>query len=261
MIRITISLLLPTQTLLGQKPALTPEKLISKMEEALGGKDNFYKLHDVQFDYTFEYTESGKKDVSVEKMIFDGEHTWAKYTSHNAIVMPDKKGDVIHAIINGEAFVHHNGQLLNDEKILRSCRGIREANYYWFTMMYKLSDPGVKLTSVGQETIGNTEYHKIKVDYDIEIVGKENNDAYLLYINASSHLVEHFYFAIPEDGSHQGVRIDVQYETVSGVKVPAKRSAFMPDEEGNYSDIPRLVQTSKNFKFNNRFTTKDLLMK
>jgi len=94
-------------------------------------------------------------------------------------------------------------------------------------MMYKLSDPGVVLTTVGHEKIGRKFFHKVQVDYDSKIIGKEDNDAYLLYINSESNLVERFHFSIPEDGAHEGVKVVVDYKTVNGLKVPAKRSMKM----------------------------------
>ncbi len=238
---------------------LDAKKIIALMEKSLGGKEKFYNMKDVKFDYTFEYVESGKKDVSEERMIFDGEHSYAKYTYHKSLVMPQEEGDVIHSWLNGKAYVFHNGASINDEKMLKSCEGIRKANYYWFTMMYKLSDPGVVLTTVGHEKIGRKFFHKVQVDYDSKIIGKEDNDAYLLYINSESNLVERFHFSIPEDGAHEGVKVVVDYKTVNGLKVPAKRSVYMPNEDGSYNKSPRLVQTSSNIHFRNGYSTEDLL--
>ncbi|WP_235298778.1 DUF6503 family protein [Portibacter marinus] len=235
---------------------LKPEKLIAKMEEALGGKERFYNMLDVQFDYVFEYVESGKKDISEERMIFEGEQTWARYTTHSAIVSPDVEGEVIHTLINHQPYVFIDGQQVDDERSLKSCASIRKANYYWFTMMYKLSDPGVLLSAEGHEKIGDVLYHKVKVSYDPDEVGKEDNDTYLLYLNSATHLVDQFHFAMPEDGSYMGVKVEVEYDTVNGLKVPAKRSAYMPDENGKYSTQPRLIQTSTNFRFNNGFNVK-----
>lgn len=57
----------------AQNPNATT--LITEMEEAVGGWNKLWEQNDVQFDYNYEYPGQGKKDVSQERYIFEGEHS------------------------------------------------------------------------------------------------------------------------------------------------------------------------------------------
>jgi len=239
-----------------------PKELIQKMEQAMGGWNKMYDLKDVQFTYNYEYPGQNKKDVSIEKYIFEGEHSWAKYTTHQINVMPEAGGEVVQSLYNNKIMVTHDGKVMTDEKMNGLGIFLRKANYYWFTMMYKLSDPGVKLTDMGEETMNDLAYHKVKVEFNADEVGKEVNDSYIIYINPKTNLVDQFYFSLPAMGVNQPVILmKVEYQTIDGVKVPSKRYVFQPNEEGAYGAEPNLVQTSSNIKFNNGFTAKDFMVK
>lgn len=239
-----------------------PVALIKKMEKAMGSWDKMYNLNDVQFTYNYEYPGQNKKDVSVEKYIFEGEQSWAKYTTHQINVMPEAGGEVVQSYVNNKITVTHDGKVITDEKANGLGVFLRKANYYWFTMMYKLNDPGVELSMMGTETMNGMEYHKVKVDFNPTKVGKEVNDAYIVYLNPKTDLVDQFYFSLPAMGVNQPVILmKVEYETINGVKVPAKRSVYQPDANGKYGDSPNLVQTSVGIKFNNGFTPADFMVK
>ena len=240
----------------------TPQEMIKKMEKAMGGWNNMYDLKDVQFSYNYEYPGQNKRDHSIEKYIFEGEHSWAKYDVHQINVMPDADGMVIQSYVHNQAAMSHEGKMMKDEASVGLSQFLRKANYYWFTMMYKLSDPGVELSSMGTEAVNGINYEKVRVDFNAATVGKEVNDAYVLYINPTTNLVDQFLFSLPARGVNQPVILmKVEYQTVNGVKVPAKRSVYQPGPDGKLSTTPNLVQTSSNIKFNNGFTAADFMLK
>ena len=240
----------------------SPQKLIKKMEKAMGGWNKLYKLKDVQFAYNYEYPGQNKKDHSIEKYIFEGEHSWAKYDVHQINVMPEAGGEVIQSYVNHKAYMSHDGKMMTDDASIGLSQFLRKANYYWFTMMYKLSDPGVELSMMDTETVNGINYQKVRVHFNAKTVGKEVNDAYVLYINPKTKLVDQFLFSLPARGVNQPVILmTVKYQTINGVKVPAKRAVYQPGADGKLSTTPNLVQTSSNIKFNNGFTAADLMMK
>ena len=240
----------------------TPQELIKEMEKAMGGWNKLYDLKDVQFAYNYEYPGQNKKDHSIERYIFEGEHSWAKYDVHQINVMPDKGGEVIQAYVNHKAAMSHDGKMMMDEASVGSSQFLRKANYYWFTMMYKLSDPGVELKMMDNETVNGIDYQKIRVEFNPVTVGKKVNDAYILYLNPKTKLVDQFLFSLPVRGVNAPVILmTVEYQTINGVKVPAKRSVYQPGPDGKLSTSPNLVQTSSNIKFKNGFTPADFMLK
>lgn len=260
-----VGLLLATFTFVltsATTDAPNPQKLIKKMEKAMGGWNKLYKLNDVQFTYNYEYPDVNQKDRSIEKYIFEGEHSWAKYDVHQINVMPDKGGEVIQSYVNHKAAMSHDGKMMKDAASLGLSQFLRKANYYWFTMMYKLSDPGVELSMMDAETVNGINYQKVRVDFNPTTVGKAENDIYVLYINPKTKLVDQFLFSLPARGVMQPVVLmTVEYQTVNGVKVPAKRAVFQPGADGKLSKTANLVQTSSNIKFNNGFTAADFMIK
>ncbi|MFY0601579.1 MAG: hypothetical protein JXR03_18025 [Cyclobacteriaceae bacterium] len=233
--------------------------LIKKMEETLGGWDKLWEQKDVQFDYDYTYPGKGVSDVSQERYIFEGEHSWAKYTKHQINVFPEKEGDVVQSLVANKPACTLAGEAMLDQKVVGTSAFLRKANYFWFTMMYKLNNPGTVHEYIGEETISGTSYHKVKVSFEAEKTGKEQNDAYMLYINQDTNLVDLFYFSLPAMGVNDiALKMEVNYEEINELLLPTKRSVYMPGEDGTFSNEPSLIQTSTNVKFNNGFTPEDL---
>jgi len=193
----------------------SPQTIIKAMEKEMGGWDKMYELKDVQFTYDYMYPGQNKKDLSIEKYIFEGEHSWAKYTTHQINVMPETEGEVIQSLVNNKVMVSHNGKMMNDEASKGLGMFLRKANYYWFTMMYKLNDPGVQLSMAGTENVNGTPYIKVKADFNPSTVGKKENDIYVLYVNPTTKLVDQFLFSLPARGVMKPVILmKVKYKTM-----------------------------------------------
>jgi hypothetical protein len=136
---------------------------------------------------------------------------------------------------------------------------LRKANYFWFVMPYKLNDKGTITTYIGQEELNGKTYDKLNVTYDPAITGKEQNDIYVLYVNPETKLIDRFYFSLPFMGVAEPVIIaDYEYNDIDGQMIATKRSYYLPNENG-YSESPNLVQTLTDIKFNNGFTTDNLM--
>jgi len=248
----------------GYGTAQTPDPtaLIKEVQEAAGGTKQLYALADVQFDYDYTYPQQGISDVSVERYIFDGEHSWGKYTKHQINVMPDKEGEVIQAYVNHKPACMMDGKMMENEEIVALTEFLRKANYFWFTMNFKLNDAGTIHEYLGEETIEDQGYHKVKVTYDADETGKAQNDGYIVFINQDTKLIDEFYFSLPMQGVNDIIiKMEVDYEKMNGIQVPSKRYIYMPGEDGKLGTEPALVQTSTNITFNNGFEPSDLMIK
>jgi len=127
----------------------------------------------------------------------------------------------------------------------------------WFTMMHKLTDPGVISKYVGQEEVDGVNYDKVHVTYDVAVTGKQVNDIYIVYINPKNKMIEQFKFSLPAFKVNDPVLLSkCHYTEIDGVKVINKREMFAPNAEGVYG--PMVTQTLENIKFNNGFTKETL---
>jgi hypothetical protein len=236
---------------------LAPRSMILAIGEACGGMDHLKSLKDVTYEYHY-VAPDGKKEVSEERYIFDDETSWARYSVHEINVAPKLKGNIVHYFDGTTAAVYHNGKPVAEPNHVGTGQFLRQANYMWFTMMFKLSDPGVIATYQGQEEVNGKTYDLLHVTYDPAVTGKEENDIFILYINPETHRVESFKFSLPAFGVQEPVlHAQLTYEEIDGVMVITKRMMSGPAPDGS-GMVPMVDQQLKNIRFNNGFTAEQL---
>ena len=235
-----------------------PETLLKAVAYSHGGWGDLWKKGDVQYTYDYR-TPDGKADVSLERYMFRNEASLGKYTQHDINVMPGEDGEVIQYFNGQETVVIVDGKKAENPQLLGVSDFLRRANYFWFTMPYKLTDKGTIITYQGQEEYNGKAYDKVHVTYDPEITGKEQNDIYVLYVNPETKQIDRFFFSLPFLGVNEPVIIaNYEYEDVDGQLIATKRTYFLPTEEG-YGEQPNIVQTLTDITFNNGFTTENMM--
>lgn len=235
------------------------QQLIQALEAVNGGWEHLLSKQDVSFHYKYHDFAKGT-DISEERYIFEGEASWADYTQHEVNILPDEEGKVMQSWVNGQSEMTLNGELVTDEDELAFTAFLRRANYFWFTMMYKLDDPGTQHEYLGTEEVNGIEYDKMSLTYEGASTGKEQNDGYVLYINPETHLVDFFYFSLPLFGVNEPVlRMELEYEEVDGLYIATTRKLFAPNpEKGEYVQGGQYV--SSEIQFNNGFKEGDLAL-
>lgn len=241
---------------LAQQADEKSKALVAALEKVNGGYETLWNKKDVE--YTYEYNSIGKGiDISTEKHIFNGEQSFGEYKSHKALVFPGKEGTVVQSLIDEKATVTVSGTNITDPKAVGMTTFLRKVNIFWFSMMYKLDDPGTILTYLGKEEVNGISYDKVSLNYEGAVTKKEANDAYILYFNPKSHLVDLFYFSLPAMGINKTIiKMTLDYEVIDGVYVATVRKSFVPNKKGEYQ--ANGIYTTKEIKFNNGFTKKDL---
>jgi len=235
------------------------KKIIDKMISVTGNYAKLRAKKDVQFDYIYDNFDAGR-DVSKERLIFDGEQSWASYTEHQRNVLPEQEGIAEQSLINGKPQVTLNGKFITDAKALGSTKFIREVNPYWFSMVYKLEDKGTNYKYLGSEKVDGIDYDKVALTYDGAITKKEADDEYILYFNKKTHLLDLFYFSLPAFGVTQPIlKMTLSYEVIDGIYIPTLRKSYGPNEKGEYNLSGQY--TFKNVKFNNGFRMEDFVLK
>lgn len=223
-----------------------------------GGYKTLAAKKDVQFHYVYDNFEKGK-DVSTERHIFNGEHSWGAYEQHDLNVMPGTKGTAIQSYVDSTPALTLDGKVITDEKAIGGTVFLRKVNFYWFTMMYKLKDPGTNYKYLGTEKVGDITYDKVSLIYTADITKKEQNDEYILYFNPNTHLVDQFFFSLPAWGINKPIlKMTLVYENIDGILVSTVRKGYMPNEKGGFSPIG--IFTFSQVKFNNGFKKEDFLL-
>ncbi len=234
-------------------------ELLDALVAVNGGYNSLAAKKDVEFHYVYDNFEKGK-DVSTERHIFQGEHSWASYEQHDLNVMPGKEGIAMQSYVDSTPALTLDGKNITDPEAIGGTIFLRKVNFYWFTMMYKLKDPGTNYKYLGTEKVGDIIYDKVSLQYDADVTKKENNDEYILYFNPNTHLVDQFYFSLPDWGIDKPIlKMTLAYEKVDGILVSTVRKGFMPNEKGEY--IPIGVYTFSQIKFDNGFQKEGFMLK
>jgi hypothetical protein len=233
-------------------------ELLNALVKENGGYQHLASKKDVEFNYSYDNFDAGK-DVSLERHIFHGEHSWGLYKHHERNVLPKQKGTAIQSLVYGKPALTLEGKVISDEKAIEGTIFLRKVNFYWFTMMYKLKDPGTTYKHLGTEKVNNVLYDKVSLKYDADITKKEKNDEYILYFNPSTHLIDWFYFSLPDWGINDPIlKMTLEYEKVDGVYISTVRKSFAPNKKGEY--ILNGQYIFSNIKFNNGFKPEDFIL-
>ncbi len=234
-------------------------QLVNALVAVNGGYEKLASKKDVQFTYIYDNFDNGR-DVSTERHIFNGEHSWGSYKEHKRNVLPEKEGLAVQSLVNGKPTLSLDGMEITDEKALGGTVFLRKVNFYWFTMMYKLKDPGTNYKHLGTEEINGILYDKVSLTYNADVTKKEKNDEYILYFNPKTHLIDLFFFSLPDWGINEPIlKMTLDYEVVDGLYISTVRKSYGPNEKGEYQ--LNGAYTFKDITFNNGFKSEDFVQK
>ncbi|MBL4649049.1 MAG: hypothetical protein JKY03_04910 [Aureispira sp.] len=203
-------------------------ELVYNMVQIVGDYGKLKALKDVAYKYTYQ-TPDNKVDISMESYIFDGELSYGSYYKHER-TFPELEVKIEQGFDGDSFWFKHNGALLEAEKYLKRTKFNRKTNFYWFAMMQKLLDPGLKYEYLKEEIIDNQEYDVVRVSFDSE-EGKRT-DIYQLYLNKKTHLVDQFLFTVADFDSMDPRLMKVEYEKVENILIPNTRKYTKSDWNG-----------------------------
>lgn len=222
--------------------------LVKSMIDASGGLDAYHSLKNVEYTYIYRDAE-GLQDVSLERYIYKGEKSWARYLEHNKSVMPNDPGEVIQVYDGSTTWTSKDGVRLMDEQAIATADFLRKTNFYWFNMMYKLLDPGVRFEQKPDRTVDGDPYHIVEVTFG-EKVG-DAQDIYVLYLNPQTGLVDRFLFTVMDFERKDPLMMEVTYENINGLSWPAYRRYTASNWDGEVTDSALWVEEiSRDIRFN-----------
>ncbi len=232
--------------------------IVERMLQTIGGAGKLHELRDAEMTYTYRRVGDGTEDVSLERYIFDGELSWARYDKHEVFVLPGTEGPVTSFFDGAETVSKHAGKRVEGEAAM-PLAFLRKTNFYWFAMFFKLADPGVNLEYLGQREAHDTQYDVVQVTFG-ESVGDSPQDRYVLYVNPYTHLVDMFLFNVTGFGRTEPLLMEVRYTQVDGALLPAWRR-YQPavgwDSHAVQPGGDVVLELTEDIRFGNGFTAKD----
>jgi len=226
--------------------AQTAKEVIAQSIEAIGSSQHFYNKKTVTYDYEYRAPEGPNAITLVgqETYLFNGELSYASYTTHS---LTGANGKVVEGYNGKDAWVTFDGKVSTDEQANGVARFLRKTNYYWFAMFYKLLDPGVNHEFLSDQTVNGNQYKRIKITFG-DNVG-DGQDTYVIYVNKKTQLIDQFLFTIVGFGVTDPFLMTFDYQTIDGIKVPAKRKYIEADWEGNIKGKAHYITNWTNIKF------------
>ena len=150
---------------------------------------------------------------------------------------------------NGKDFwLKMDGQEITDSNAIESVTFTRKTNFYWFAMMQKLLDPGIKYEYLGQNNIAGKLYDIVKITF--HTADDVASDTYQLYINPETHLVDQFLFTVVSKNVTDPILMRVKYENVEGILLTTYRKYTKSDWEANVLKDAWVEEITKDIKFN-----------
>ncbi len=222
-------------------------QLAYKTVEKTGNYSKLSSNKDVIYTYTYK-TPDGKTDTSTEKYIFNNELSYGLYTKHER-TLTHLSGNIEQGYDGKEFWLKNNGEIILDSIALKRVAFNRPTNFYWFTMIQKLLDPGVNYEYIKEENIGNNEYDIVKITFNSE--DNKPKDIYQLYINKKTKLIDQFLFTVVDFGKTDPFLMKLQYENIEGILIPTKRKYKNSNWDAEVTNKPWIFVNWTNIKFNN----------
>jgi len=233
-------------------------QLIDKVVEANGGKNALQRLKDVSYDYSFMIKDNKVEDISKERYIFNGEASFAEYTKRQVYALPQMPGKKYTQFFNGHKSVSEmDGKIITEQQPAFYGHILRKTNYYWFTMMFKLSDPGVNHKMLASRNVDGTTYKIVEMTFG-ENIGESSKDRYILYINPKTYRIDQFLYNATGFGVTQPSIMKVKYEKIDGVYLSTYRKYAPADWNGNKQEGSWTEQVTTNVKFNNGYNLENI---
>ncbi|HWN41030.1 MAG TPA: DUF6503 family protein [Thermoanaerobaculia bacterium] len=190
----------------------TAEEVAGNVMQALGGKEAWDKTRFLRFSFAGRRT-----------------HWWDKWTGQHRLEGQNQEGKkyvVLENVNSKEGVAWLEGQKLEGEaakEMLERAYGAWINDTYWLLMPYKLQDPGVNLSYVGEEDVEGKKYDKLLLTF--QQVGLTPGDRYWAYINRDSHLMDRWAYVLQsmEPGSAPTVWRWEGWQKYGNVMLASKR--------------------------------------
>lgn len=229
-----------------------PKELVTKVVAEAGGVEALRAKKDVEYTYLYRNGANGKLDVSLERYVFDGEKSWARYDVHENLA-PNADGPVIQGYDGTTTWETVDGVRTTDPQALKMADFLRKTNFYWFAMTFKLLDPGMRYVYEGRRKVGKTSYEVVRIGFE-QGVG-DVSDTYVVYINPNTWRIDQFLFTVLDFGMTEPLLMKVDYDRVDGVLLPVKRRYAPATWSGKIRGKPQWTdEISVGVRFDNGFS-------
>ncbi len=172
--------------------------------------------------------------------------SYGAYTKHER-TLENLNGLIEQGYDGNEFWLKNKGKIISDSAALKAVAFNRPTNFYWFMMMQKLLDPGLRYEYMKEQTIDTATYDVVKVTFETK--ADKPTDTYQLYINRDSKLIDQFLFTVVDFGKTEPLLMQLEYEYIDGLLIPSKRRYKNSDWNATVSNEPWILVEWSDIKF------------
>lgn len=182
----------------SQEP--TAQEVLAMAIEAHGGdKVNNSK---VSFDF---------RKIHYEANYNNGNYELARYLSDTI------NNKIVDVLSNSNFERTINDTLINvtDEWVKKYSNSVNSV-FYFFRLPFNLQDPAAILKYIGQGTIDEKLYHKVKVSFSEDGGGEDFDDLFVYWFNTKTYRLDYFAYEYSTDGGGKRFRKAINQRTENG---------------------------------------------
>ena len=174
-------------------------------------------------------------DFRDQSLTYFNDHGSFRYTR----VFPDTAGNTITDTLTNQDFIRYrNNQKLNLTEAQKTSlkAGVNSIIYFAF-LPYKLNDPGVRKEYIGQVTIDERMYEKVKVSFPENEGTDAHNDLYYYYFDADDYSLDYLAYDFEENGG--GIRFRSAYNVrkIDGLVIQDYINYMADPDSVNFAQI------------------------
>jgi hypothetical protein len=168
---------------------------------------------------------------------------WYQYSR----IFTDSLGRRIADHLNNQQLVRTiNGDTIQlDQKSSEKYQSSINSVAYFFLLPYKLLDQAVNATYLGQDSLGNHSYHKIKVTFDSQGGGKDYQDEFIYWFETELHTLDYIAYTYETDGGGIRFRKAINSRIINGIRVNDYLNYKPEDESIPLESIGNLFKEGK----------------
>jgi hypothetical protein len=176
-----------------QKPVDKAQAIIDACIQAHGSK--LFDRASIEFKFRDRNYKSSRKD---------GLYSYSRFW--------DSAGVIIHDQLTNTEFTRHIGEInahLTPKKMDAFISSVN-AVFYFFALPFNLNDPGVIKEYLGEVTLQDKRYDKIRIRFTVNPGDRMiHDDTYIYWIDQKDHWMDYIAYAYTEPDEEDGVRFRV----------------------------------------------------
>jgi uncharacterized protein DUF6503 len=199
-----------------QAPKPSAQDIVDRSIEVSGGK--LYTTSDISFDFR-------KRKYRLERV-----------NNRKALkrILKTDTSEIVDIKTNHDfqRFINGNQVKLHDSMANKYANSVNSVHYFAY-LPYGLNDPAVKKEYLGDISINEKSYHKIKVTFNQENGGDDFEDVFIYWFNYETFKPDYIAYEFEEDDGSRGLRLRKAYNerTVRGIRFVDYEN-LKPSEKG-----------------------------